>query len=315
MKKMSPDYRTKRPLSRLLLSSATAFALITLGVRQSHAQVVTEDPGLIAQIASTVTAMNAELQQVTAIAGTVSSVLNVQQDISGALGLIGQGIGDIGGGTVGDLIASAKMGFSAYQQAKNTAEQIIGEVHNLSTDPLGSLSLLTIFQAITNNSATSIFSTDQAIATQVQAMNNVMMGSLSVPAATQVIAQSMYIATPQPTADQIEAVNATRRAVVQNAAITSMTSAAAVNQNISDNGQDALQSLSQGVANSQDERGDIKANSAIVLKVAEQISGQNALLGQLLYLESANSMATQGVYGPNANNAQAPAAGNGTPGP
>ena len=298
-----PIQPESRPAKRHTANRATLVLLAgmatALGAPAARAQVVTVDPGLIAQVAKTVTSLSAELRQVTAIAGTVSSVLNIQHDISAALGAVGLGAADIGGSTVGSLIESAKMGFSAYQQARNTFETISAEIHNLATDPLSSLSLLSIFQAINGASASTITSTNLTISNQISVMNNVMSGSMPVMTAAGSIANTMYLSAPSPTADQIEAVNATRRAVVQNAAITAMTASAGANQSISNDGQAALAALSSGVANASDERGDIKANSAIVLKIAEQIAATNGLLGRLLYLESAGTMATQGVYGPN----------------
>ena len=129
-----------------------------------------------------------------------------------------------------------------------------------------------------------------------------MSGQMPVPAAMQSLSNILYVPIGNPTADQIEAVNATRRAVVQNAALSAMTASAAASQSIANDGQTALANLSNGVANASDLRGDIKANSAIVLKIAEQVAGQNALLGRLLYLESATTTAMQGVYGPNSRN-------------
>ena len=267
----------------------------------ARSQVPTVDVGLGAQIARTVTTMSQELQQITAIARSMSSLLNVQRDISGALGAIGAGVGDLGGGTVGQLISSARLGFLTVQRAKNTAEMIMHEVRNLSLDPLHSLSLLNIFQSLSINGY-PIYSTNAAIQYQIQTLNRIMSGQMPVPAAMQSLSNILYVPIGNPTADQIEAVNATRRAVVQNAALSAMTASAAASQSIANDGQTALANLSNGVANASDLRGDIKANSAIVLKIAEQVAGQNALLGRLLYLESATTTAMQGVYGPNSRN-------------
>ena len=305
MKRDDHQRAAKLTKATLFFGAATVLSL-ACGQQSARAQVITEDPGLIAQIGATVTSMSNQLTQLKQITGTVTSVLNVQKDISGALGLIGVGADDIGGSTVGQLISSAKMGFSAYQQAKNAAEQIVGEVRSLLTDPLGSLSLLNMFQAINTNTASQIFSMNPTISTQVDLMNRVMNGSMTVSASTDAIARSMYIDRVNPTSDQIEAVTSTRRAVVQNAAITAMTAAAATNQSIANDGQTALANLSSGVANASDLRGDIKANSAVVLKICEQVAGHNAMLGRLIYLESATVMANQGVYGPRVNDAQTP---------
>jgi hypothetical protein len=283
-----------------LRSSLVAGALLATVSVPGRTQVITSDPSTQAQVALAVNELQQEVMQAQNIATTVGSVLNVQKDISGALGALGFGNLDIGGASVGDLIGSLQMGYQTVRQGVGQAEQIIQEVHNLSTDPLSSMSILTMLQAIFGSSATRIQSTNPNIATQLAAMNQLLAGTSSVPVSVAIVQQNMFTNAQSPTSEQIENVNATRRAVVQNAAIVSMTQAASAQQSIGTNGANAVQSLSQAVSNAQDERGDIKANSAILLKIVEQISAQNGLLAQLLYLESAQGMTTQGAYGPQA---------------
>jgi hypothetical protein len=297
---------TKQTITTMLVASC----MVLLTAHKScDAQVVTEDPPLITQIGAEITTMSSELQQVTAIAGTVSSVLNVQNDISNALGVIGSDIDDLGGGTVGQLIGSAEMGFSAVKSAQGSVEQIVQDVHNLQNDPLSSMSILTQLTAIGENQAAQIMSTDPAISDQVNDMNNILSGEDSISQANTAIDNDLFVATTSPDSGTIEDVNATRRAVIENAAITGMTAAASASQSVSNDGQTALASLSSGVTGSTDERGDIKANSAIVLKIAEQLSAQNQILGHLLYLESSTTIGNEGVYGPAAGQAVTPIEG------
>ena len=281
-------------------SAAAAALAAFLASAPARSQVVTTDPSNTAQVAKTVTTLGSELSTINKELTTAGSILNVQHNISGALGALGVSQDDIGGLTVGQLVSKVQMGFTTITKGVGQAEQILNEVHNLEKDPLNSMSLLTMLQALSGSPSAQITSTNPNIATQLSAMNGLMSGSTSVPSSVSTIQNNMYTNALSPTAEQIENVNATRRAVVQNAAIVGMVQATTTQQSVSSHGQDSLGSLSQGVANAQDERGDIKANSSILLKVVEQVSAQNAMLAKLLYLESAQNMTTQGVYGPQA---------------
>jgi hypothetical protein len=265
----------------------------------AQAQVPIIDNAATANAGQTFANLTAEVQKYTAFAAQMSSVLNVQHDISAALGLVGLGQVDIGGITVGQLVQTMQMGFQSIQQAKNTAEQIVGEVHNLSSDPIASFSPLSLMQQLLNSTGNTITAGGMSaqVATAIQAMNQVEEGILSMPNAITSVEQAMFLSVAQPTSAQIQAVAATRQAVSRQLAIQGLQTASAWTQPTTTQ-QDPMQSLATGIANSTDERGDIKANSAIWLKVLEQQEQQNGILANILSLRSAHTIAAASTFGP-----------------
>ena len=303
-RRSADEYRSVKRLSPWRARAAVTIAVTLAGIwpQPAPAQVPIINVPATADTVDAITQLSAEIQKLSAMAATMSQVLNVQHDISAALGFLGFGNPDTGLGSLGSLIQAGRMGMSALQEARGQFETISAEIHNLTTDPLGSFSILTMF-----NILGGALGLPPSVGTMNQGVNltqitNMLRGGASAPNAITIIQQTLYTPYGSATADQIEAVNGARRAIEQQATIQGIAAASGTTQTQT-SGNDALQQLSIGVTNATNERGDIKANSAALMKVLEQATAQNGLLGRFLYVRSTAMIGMQEPYGPTAGSA------------
>jgi hypothetical protein len=255
-----------------------------------------------ADAATTVSYMSSDLKVFTQISATMNSVLNVEHDISTGIGFVGSGVQDLTGGSIGELIADAQMGMQDYKQATTDYEEVASAATSLITNPLGSISILTMFQDISQSVIAQATVGDENTGLDLTQINELLDGALSPTNAVYVINNQLYLATATPTNQQIEQLNGARRATEENAAITAFEDAANTSSTYQEP-QQSIEALSSAVAGSTDERGDWKANSGIWLKVLEQQIAQTQMLGKMLEMASLSTIDSSGNYGPNAGTA------------
>ena len=285
--------------SRAAITATVMAAGMAVGVTPARAQVPKIDFSAIANAAETVTSLSKQLTEVTTIARTFTSSLTVQQGLSAALGKAGVALPDIGGGSVGDLISTAQLGLQTMRDAKATSEQIVYQVRSLLTDPLGTLSALTSFSGIWNDPSTQVRLGLLNVGADITGINRILHGTASAPDSILSLRRTLYLPMAMPSEEETLNVNGVRRATGQSTAVSAMAASATTTQAYT-LPNDAMAALSAGIANATTERGDWKANSAVLLKLVEQSSETTALLAHLTQVKSGDVVAHHTAYGPDA---------------
>ena len=233
----------------------------------------------------------ARLQQVTQLANSASTLLNFHHDVHSALGLVGPGINNLSGGTVGELLQAAQLGMRSVRQAANQAERLVSQIRQLETEPLHSYSPLEIFTIMSHSAAMRPSANQLNPNTDIAALQQLAAGMQSASRAMGTLQNALFAPITNPGHHMLDAVIGARRTTWNNATISSYGASIPYIQT-ERNPNDALAALATGVANSTDKRGDLKANSAIMLKVLEGTLSQTGLLAKFTGLRAVTN-ATQ----------------------
>lgn len=252
----------------------------------------------IANITQAIATTGQISNQVAAIGNTikqVEKVLNVQNLISSALGAGGSGIGDIGGMSIGHLISDASMGLNLAMSAAGKAEQMYSLITDLTKNPMSVNHVLGNLQGVYELSRGISASANAATALANQAMADMYAGKDTMAQSQTVIQTNLYSPVAQPTAAQQQAVLMQRQSAAETASIGAILAASTTLNSLDNNNASTLSSLASGITASLDERGDVKANSAVQMKILEQIIVENQLLSWLLRVEASRNTNEQPI--------------------
>lgn len=273
-------------------------AAISLIAPPAHAQVSVSDASQEASNIKQLSNMIQQLNQWVNMVKQYTNILDINQDISNAVGLVGGNLNSISGGSISQVISLVHMGYSLDQNGRN----LISNIVNLANTPIGKINLLSLLQSTVLNSSYPITTQNALAQEQVSTINSALQGGNPLSQTISMLQKSLYTQSTTPDASQIQSTNIAREAMLQQATLTSMAAASAAQTSMNNEGNDSLTQLTSASSGATNTRGDIQAGNAITIKMVEQLQASNHILSQLLYLESVNSVSAQGLTGANATN-------------
>jgi hypothetical protein len=207
---------------------------------------------------------------------TVANQLGQLQNILGTVNQLQQAIGQLGPSQISGLLGRLSSMFSEIKGAGGIG-QMMSSLHGIKAT-LGSLE--NFGNLGRNGSFSSAFNTLQSAFGQAsQGVGTVQSG----------ITQALYMNKASGTQADVEAINAMRAINTRTAATSAMAIAIQGKDQVSKTSQD-IQKISEQAKQSQDMRGDLAVNNAIMIKMLEQVIQSNAQLSAMLHLQSASAI-------------------------
>lgn len=295
----------KRWLKKSLAATFLVSAVLGSAIKPAHAiGIPTTDIANIAEASSTTAEIGSQISSISNTVTKLTSILDIQKQISNTLGLNGSMLSDTGLGTVGQLLSNANAGLSFVQNARSNVETIIDEADSILNNPLNVYNTLAAVRVINRGFENIQLAAGQESTLFSQSatqLNKAFSGQQSVSESTATIQKTLYTTSPGASADQVANTRMVRQAVAQNSAVGGyLASSAQINSLTSSSGAEtnAIANLATGVSGSLDTRGDIKANSAIEIKILQQIMLENQMLSWLVRTQTAQAITNQPIYSP-----------------
>lgn len=293
----------KKPSNRkraLIGTTIAALSTISLIVPPKHAQagfIPTFDLANIMEAMTTTSQMSAQVGQISNTVQQVTKVLGVQKLISGALGGSGSGLRFLGGNSIGSVLSSAEMGLQSISATQQTAEMMVSEIKSIGNNPFSMNNILNNIQIIYSQSQSLPgFGSNNSLTQASQNIANAFNGSQTASQAQQTLQQNLYAQSPSPSSYDRAQVSTLRQTVAQNASTGGMLASTATLQSLGNTNKKTTATLATAITSSTTVRGDIQANSAIQMKILEQVMLENQMLSWLVRVESAQSITSQPVY-------------------
>lgn len=207
---------------------------------------------------------------------TVGNQLGQLQNILGTVNQLQQAIGQLGPSQITGILGRLSSMFSEIKGAGGIG-QMVSSLHGIKAT-LGSLENFGNM-AKNGNFAASFNTLQNAFGQASQGVSAVQGG----------IQQALYVNKANGTQADVEAVNVMRAVNTRSAATSAMAIAIQGKDQVSKTSQD-IQKIADQAKQSQDMRGDLAVNNAIMIKMLEQVIQSNAQLSAMLHLQSASAI-------------------------
>lgn len=272
---------------RKILTILSLIAMITLPVK-ANAQglpfAFTMDFSSLANSMKTLVQLQNQISQMQNMVQKAQQLLNVTNDINKAIGMLGANSGFFGGQNVSQIVSLIHLGYSLDQKGQN----LISEGQSLFNQPFNRNSLLGNLGAI--GQTISITTSNRNAQAKVQDIAGILQGTLNSSNSVSGLTRDLFSASSTPSSANTGAVQSARQSLVQYTATSGLATSAAAQTPLGTNATQDIGKLSQTVAQSTTERGDIQANSTIMIKVAEQLAAQNQILAKYLQVHAADTI-------------------------
>lgn len=202
---------------------------------------------------------------------------------------------------VQNTLSTVKSQLGQLTQITQTVQQIEGAIGQLGpakmlSQIMGMLSSLNLgqFKNILSGLQPNLsgFTTTGSMSSALSSLNNAFAQAADGISSTKAnLANALYTAAANPTAATLQTLTDARSANVREAAVAAAATGLTGRNDVGANGASDLNQLTSGVNKAADLRGDMQANSAILLSVLKQLQTTNANLSALMHLQGASAIA------------------------